>query len=126
MTIQTILHVEDNEMLVRLISRVVEKNSNYKYIFATDGPEGYEMAVEIIPDLIIMDIYLPTDNGVVWAKKLKLNPATSHIPIIALTAGTATLSRWDMPQGTFEMFLRKPIANDDLIRKIGQVLRSEK
>ena len=125
MTTQTILHVEDNEILVRLISRVVEKNSNYKYIFATDGPEGYEMAVEIIPDLIIMDIYLPTDNGVAWAKKLKLNPATSHIPIIALTAGTATLSQWDLPRGTFEMFLRKPIANDDLIRKIGQVLRSK-
>lgn len=123
MTTKTILHIEDNEILVRLISRVVEKNLDYKYIFTTDGPEGYETAVEIIPDLIIMDIYLPTENGVVWAKKLKLNPETKHIPIIALTAGTATLSRWDMPSGTFEMFLRKPIANDDLIRKIGQVLK---
>lgn len=124
MTVQTILHIEDNEILIRLIARVVQKNTAYQYIWATDGPEGYKMAIEHMPDLIIMDIYLPTDNGVEWSKKLKLNPKTKHIPIMALTAGTATLTQWEIPLGTFVMFLRKPIANDDLMHKVGQILQA--
>lgn len=118
-----ILHVEDNKILVRLIARVIEKNSDYIYLWASDGPEGYDMAVKHLPDLVIMDIYLPTGNGIEWAKKLKQNPITAHIPIIALTAGTATLTRWEIPPGTFEMFLRKPILNDDLVRKIQLIIR---
>lgn len=67
-----------------------------------------------------MDIYLPTDNGIEWSIKLKNHPKTSQIPIVALTAGTATLKRWDIPAGTFEAFLRKPIDKEALLGAVEQ------
>lgn len=80
-----ILIVEDNEdnrdMLLRRLQR-----RGYETVVAVDGQQGVDLAQVEMPDLILMDMSLPVIDGWEATRRLKDDPATQHIPIIALTA----------------------------------------
>jgi CheY-like chemotaxis protein len=80
-----ILLVEDNEynreMLVKRLERI-----GFQVVAAVDGRQGLEMAGSESPDLILMDLDLPEIDGWEATRRIKANPATSSIPVIALTA----------------------------------------
>ncbi|MEN9445064.1 MAG: hypothetical protein RIS47_1955, partial [Bacteroidota bacterium] len=80
----TILLVEDNYELRKYIQYAF--SAQYKIIEAADGAIGYEMAKDLIPDLIISDVIMPNLSGIEFCKRIKQNLVTSHIPIILLTA----------------------------------------
>ena len=80
-----ILMVEDNEMNRDMLSRRLERK-NFEVIIAIDGQAGVNMALSESPDLILMDMNLPVIDGWEATRQIKANPATKHIPIIALTA----------------------------------------
>lgn len=84
----SILIIEDNEELLQLLSGIFQPI--YNVITATDGLEGLEKATEMQPDIILSDIMMPRMSGVEMCSKLKLNFETSHIPVVLLTAQTAT------------------------------------
>src|ERR1700739_4600618 len=88
----TILLVEDNEMNRDMLSRRLERKG-YRVIAAKDGAEGYYLARSPSPDIILMDISLPVMNGWEVTRRLKSDRATSHIPIIALTAHALATDR---------------------------------
>lgn len=88
----TILLVEDNEMNRDMLSRRLERKG-YRVIAAKDGAEGYYLARSQSPDIILMDISLPVMNGWEVTRRLKSDRATSHIPIIALTAHALATDR---------------------------------
>jgi signal transduction histidine kinase/ligand-binding sensor domain-containing protein/DNA-binding response OmpR family regulator len=79
-----LLVIEDNADLRLFIKH--EFINSFKITEATNGTEGYEMAVSSIPDLIISDIIMPGIDGIEMCKKLKTDERTCHIPIILLTA----------------------------------------
>ena len=80
-----ILLVEDNEynreMLVKRLERI-----GFEVVAAVDGRQGLEMAGSASPDVILMDLDLPEIDGWEATRRIKADPATSHIPVIALTA----------------------------------------
>ena len=80
-----ILLVEDNEMNRDMLSRRLTKRG-YDVVVAVDGQQGIDMAGSQGPDLILLDMSLPVVDGWTAARQLKADPATSAIPVIALTA----------------------------------------
>ena len=104
-----ILYIEDNPSNLKLIQRILESHSQFKIISSYDGKEGIEIALNESPDLILLDINIPSLNGFEVLKELKNTNTTQHIPIIALSAN-AMLS--DIQKGLdsgFINYLTKPI-----------------
>jgi CheY-like chemotaxis protein len=81
----TILVVEDNEANQMLVRAVLELEG-YRVALAGSGPEAFDELAAEAPDLILMDIQLPGEDGLSLTRRLKADPLTSSIPIIALTA----------------------------------------
>jgi len=82
---QKILVVEDHPDTLELLSIQLRRLS-YEIVVATSGEEGLEKAMAEIPDLVIMDLGLPGISGIEATSRLKSQPQTTHIPVIALTA----------------------------------------
>src|SRR3954468_8413168 len=87
-----ILLVEDNEMNRDMLSRRLTRQG-YVVVMATDGEVALSMVSEENPDLVLMDRSLPVLDGWEATRRLKSNPATSHIPVIALTAHAMSADR---------------------------------
>jgi CheY-like chemotaxis protein len=85
---KTILQIEDNQANRLLVERVLEPH-NYRLLHAPDGETGFAMAVEIKPDLILVDMGLPDVDGQTIVTLLKQIPDMKNIPIVAITAWPA-------------------------------------
>ncbi len=85
MPLNTLLLVEDNELNRDMLSRRLERKG-YVIPMAADGAQGVSMATELRPALVLMDLSLPVMDGWEAIRRLKANPETAAIPIIALTA----------------------------------------
>lgn len=102
----TILIIDDNQD-IRVYLRSVLQN-DYSILEANDGEEGAAMAIEKTPDLILCDIMMPIKDGLTVCKELKANIATSHIPIIMLTARSSNLYEIEGLNTGADDFISKP------------------
>jgi CheY-like chemotaxis protein len=100
--------VEDNEDN-RIIYSTVLRHAGYEVVEALDGAQAIALARSLIPDLILMDISIPEVNGWDATRILRLEPATSAIPIIALTAHALADDRTRATEVGFTAYLAKPI-----------------
>jgi CheY-like chemotaxis protein len=116
-----VLIVEDNPLNMRLIEMIL-KSKNYTLLKATDGQEALDIATREHPDLILMDIRLPTVSGLEVARRLKENQAFSHIPIIALTAHAMKGDREKAIEAGCDSYLPKPIDTRQLPRLVTAML----
>ena len=105
---QTILLVEDNEDN-RIIYTTVLRHVGYDVIEALDGVQAIALARSVQPDLILMDISIPEIDGWEATRILRKDPATSAIPIIALTAHALQDDREKAVQVGFTSYLAKPV-----------------
>lgn len=112
-----ILLVEDNEDNREMLSRRLV-NSGYEVVLAEDGSEGLSMALKESPDLILMDMSLPVMDGWEATRQIKAGPATSKIPIIALTANAMTGDREKALAAGCDDYDTKPVELPRLIAKI--------
>ena len=122
-----ILSVEDDADLQHLLSSVL-RNQGHEVHYAFTGPEGFEKAVALNPDLILLDMMLPGYNGAEVASRLKATPATRDIPIIVLTAYQGRVDFFESAAkaaGVVE-YLRKPVQFDELIPLIKRILRDRR
>ncbi|MCH8485553.1 MAG: response regulator [Candidatus Cyclonatronum sp.] len=97
---------------------------NVNLIQATNGQAGVDKALEIKPDLILMDLRMPVKNGYEATKELKSDPRTNKIPIVAFTASSMKHDE-DRIADLFDGFLRKPVSRDELINVLVQHLPNE-
>jgi signal transduction histidine kinase/ligand-binding sensor domain-containing protein/DNA-binding response OmpR family regulator len=107
-----ILIVEDNPDIRQFIKE--QLNLNYKVIEAEDGDIGFELAQQIIPDLIITDVMMPKMNGFSMVKHLKENEKSSHIPIIMLTGKSSYEDKIEGLETGVDTFLTKPFSPKEL------------
>jgi CheY-like chemotaxis protein len=112
-----ILLVEDNEMNRDMLSRRLERKG-YGVVLAVDGSSGIQMAADQAPDLILMDMSLPVLDGWEATKRLKADPATQHIPVIALTAHAMSGDRDRAFEAGCDDYDTKPV---DLTRLLGKI-----
>ena len=85
MSKKTILHVEDNEFNRKIVRDLLSRTT-YGLIEATDGEMGVALASQELPDLILMDLQMPKLSGADATRKLRADPKTAKIPIIAVTS----------------------------------------
>jgi two-component system cell cycle response regulator DivK len=110
---ELVLIVDDNEKNLRL-ARDVLRASGFRIVEATTGAEAIAMATERLPAVILMDIRLPDIDGTEAAARLKDDPRTAAIPIVALTSLAMKGDReWFLAFG-FDGYLEKPISVRDL------------
>lgn len=116
-----VLIIEDTLDLQDFIAQIV--NKNYQVICASDGSEGYEIAIESVPDLIITDLMMPGMDGVTLCEKLKVDMRTSHIPIIILTARAMSDDRLKGIESGADHYITKPFSSRELESWIENLLQ---
>lgn len=119
---QTILYVEDNPANLKLIEQLVARQPDLRLISATEAAEGIAMARQAKPKVILMDINLPGINGMEALQILREDPATRHIPVIALSANA--LPR-DIEKGLdagFFRYLTKPIRVGEFMTTLSEAM----
>ena len=116
-----ILLVEDNEMNRDMLSRRLTRRG-YEVVMATDGQEGVNLAASSAPDVILMDMSLPDIDGWEATKRIKADPATSALPVIALTAHAMSGDREQALAAGGDEYDTKPIEFDRLLGKIAAQL----
>ena len=118
----TILIVEDSQTERQVLRKILEKGGHL-VLAATDGIEGISIAKQNNPDLILMDVVMPGQNGFQTTRQLSRDPATQHIPVIMVTTKDQETDRvWAKRQGAAE-YLVKPVSPNDLLSSIQTLLR---
>ncbi len=116
---KTILIVEDTELNIDLITQLLE--DEYILIFARDGTQGVEMALQKNPDLILMDISLPVMDG--YEATRKIREAKKSMPIIGLSAHAMSGHEQSAREAGCNAYLTKPINHELLLGKIKEHLQ---
>ena len=117
-----ILLVEDNEMNRDMLSRRLVKRG-YEVVIAVEGEQGVALARTDSPDLVLMDMSLPVLDGWEATRRLKSDPATRQIPIIALTAHAMAGDREKAREAGCDDFDTKPVEFPRLLSKIEGLLQ---
>jgi CheY-like chemotaxis protein len=112
-----ILYVEDNEDNVYVLKNRLSR-AGFTVIVATDGAQGIAMATTEQPDIILMDLSLPVLDGWEATRRIKSAPATSQIPVIALSAHAMSGDREKALAAGCDDFESKPVEFKDLLKKI--------
>ena len=120
-----ILYVEDNDDNVYMLKLRFELLDGFEVLVAEDGEAGCAKAIAENPDLILMDLDLPVVDGWEASRRLKNNPATHDIPIIALTHAMSGSREKALAAGCDE-FDTKPVDFDRLMQKINSLLGGKK
>jgi CheY-like chemotaxis protein len=116
-----ILLVEDNEMNRDMLSRRLQRKG-HEVLIAADGETGVQMAASERPDLILMDMSLPSVDGWEATRRIKGLPKTASIPIIALTAHAMAGDRDKAIHAGCDDYDSKPVDFERLLGKIQALL----
>lgn len=113
---KTILIVEDVALNRDLLMQLLE--ADYALVIAVDGAAGVAMAASHTPDLILMDLSLPVIDGWEATRRIKANPATAGIPVIAITANAMSGDADKARAAGCDDFMTKPVDEDLLFAKL--------
>lgn len=119
--VKTVLLVEDNEDN-RIVYRTMLEHSGFDVVEAGNGEDALEMAQSARPDIILMDISIPGIDGWTATERLRADPATREIPVIAVTAHALPEHRERAGTLGCEGFLTKPCSPRRLLEEVRRVL----
>lgn len=123
-SLPVILVVEDNPSIIHLIRDQI--GAEYNVLAAPNGREGLGLVERHLPELIISDLMMPVMNGIEFSRILKSEVATSHIPLIMLTAKTDDVSQISGLDTGADAFIKKPYNADVLRLTIRNLLESRR
>ena len=116
----TVLIVDDNaDMRAYLRTLLLDR---YYVIEAADGQSGLKLAVESVPDIVVSDVMMPVMDGLTFCTRLKQHEATSHIPVLLLTARSSEQQYIEGLQTGADMYMTKPFSADLLLANIASLL----
>jgi CheY-like chemotaxis protein len=121
-----ILYVEDNEDNVYMLKMRLELLGDFEVVAAPDGEQGCAMALSERPDVILMDLEMPVVDGWEATRRLKDDPQTRDIPIIALSAHALAGEREKALAAGCDEFDTKPIEFERLVATLRRVLAARK
>jgi len=116
-----ILVIEDNPVEIETIQARL-KQKNYRVLIAKNGEDGIKLAIEENPDLIFMDMILPGMHGLEAIIRLKQNPVTKDIPIVALTVMDSSEFVATCFKEGVSAFIKKPYNFDEIFAKTEKIL----
>ena len=121
-----VLYIEDNDDNVYMLKMRLELLGEFEVVAAEDGEKGCDMAATERPDVILMDLEMPGIDGWEATRRLKSNPDTRHIPVIALSAHALAGAREKALAAGCDEFDTKPIEFDRLVATMRRVLANRK
>lgn len=117
----TVLIIDDNND-IRQYERTLLQD-NYFVLEASDGKEGIDVAKKEVPDLVICDVMMPVMDGLEFTEQLKTNTATSHIPVIMLTAKNLEEHRAEGYAHGADSYITKPFHSKVLLARVDNLLK---
>ena len=117
---RTVLLIEDNEQNRYLATFLLEKNG-YKVISAVDGSSGLELASKVLPDIILLDIQLPSMDGYTVAGALRKMESVRHTPIIAVTSYAMVGDREKALAAGCTGYIEKPIDPETFVAEVQKI-----
>jgi CheY-like chemotaxis protein len=124
--LHTLLYVEDNPANLLLVEQIIKERPDFTMLSAHDAKLGLELAHTHQPDIILMDINLPGISGIQALKILHEDPATAHIPVIAISANAMPSDIEKGLEAGFFRYLTKPIKVGELMNALDDALKSSK
>ena len=121
-----VLYVEDNDDNVYMLKMRLELLGDFEVLAAEDGEKGCEMATAERPDIILMDLEMPVLDGWEATRRLRSNPQTRDIPVIALSAHALAGERERALAAGCNEFDSKPIEFDRLVATVRRILAERK
>jgi len=118
---ELILIVEDNERNRKLVRDVLQFKG-YQTVEVETGEEGLRLARDRRPALILMDIRLPGIDGIAALRRLRADPATHGIPVMAMTASIMTAGPEEMRAAGFDGYQSKPLQVTEFLTAVEQLL----
>lgn len=119
-----VLYVEDNPANLALVEQLLARYPGLRLLTAVDGPAGLALARMALPAAVLMDINLPGMSGYEALERLRAEPATSRIPVIAISANAMASDRERGLQAGFADYITKPIEVAGLLDSLQGVLGS--
>ena len=120
----TVLVIDDNNDIRQYEHTLLQ--DAYIVLEAADGKEGLEIAKKEVPDLVICDVMMPVMDGLEFTEQLKTNTATSHIPVIMLTAKNLEEHRAEGYEHGADSYITKPFHSKVLLARIENLLKQRK
>jgi CheY-like chemotaxis protein len=120
---RTLLYVEDNPANMKLVEQLIARRPDMRLLTAVNGTLGIEVARTTQPTVILMDINLPGISGVEALKVLRVDPATAHIPVVALSANAMPRDIQMGLDAGFFRYLTKPIKVKEFMDTLNTALR---
>ncbi|MBU0587242.1 MAG: PAS domain S-box protein [Gammaproteobacteria bacterium] len=124
-TPHTLLYVEDNPANLMLVEQIVAEHAHLRMLSARDGLLGVALARSCQPDVILMDINLPGISGIHALKILREDPATAHIPVLALSANAMPGDIVKGLEAGFFRYLTKPIKVNEFMEALNEALERD-
>jgi signal transduction histidine kinase/AmiR/NasT family two-component response regulator len=124
--LRTLLYVEDNPANLMLVEDLIARRPDIRLLSARDGIRGIEIARASRPDVILMDINLPGISGIQALKILRADPATAHIPVVAISANAIPRDIEKGLEAGFFNYLTKPIKVHQFMDALDVVLKFAK
>jgi CheY-like chemotaxis protein len=121
-SLRTLLYVEDNSANLRLVEELILRLPDLRLLSAADGNLGIALAREYQPEVILMDINLPGISGTDAMKILRADPATAHIPVLAISANAMPHDIKNGLEAGFFRYLTKPIVVGEFMAALGTAL----
>jgi len=123
--------VDDDPDFVAATKIVLESRSDYQVLTANDGVFALSTARAEKPDLLILDVIMPFEDGFTTAKELKTDPELSKIPVIVITSFSQRMGETNVSvaQGMeleTEDYIEKPVSPQELLRRVDKLLKAEK
>ncbi|MFA6904388.1 MAG: ATP-binding protein, partial [Gallionellaceae bacterium] len=119
----TLLYVEDNPANLMLVEQIISEHPQINLLSAHDGMLGIELARAHLPDVILMDINLPGISGTETLQRLRKDPATVHIPVIAISANAMPADIEKGLKAGFFRYLTKPIKVNEFMTALDEALK---
>jgi DNA-binding response OmpR family regulator len=126
-----ILLVDDDQDFVAATRMALESGAGFKVLTASDGVFSLSIARAEKPDLIILDVIMPFEDGFTAARQFKADPETANIPIIILTNFSRRMGETDISvaQGMeleADDYIEKPVRPQELLRRVDKILKERK
>jgi CheY-like chemotaxis protein len=118
---RTILIVDDDESIRRLIATTLEDVSGYRMSEAGDGEEAMRRALEVRPSIVFLDIDMPLLNGIEACRRMRSEPSTADATIVMLTGDSEQEAELQARRAGADLFLTKPFSPLHLLRLVDRL-----
>jgi CheY-like chemotaxis protein len=119
----TVVVVDDNETNRRLLRRILANRPGLDVLFESDGRRGLDLIHQRSPDLILIDLHLPTLDGETILRTLRSDPATTAIPVVVISGDATTETKRRLREAGANAYLEKPLRIQAFLDVVDSLLR---